>query len=49
MKNEEKKEKKPFQNQKLNKENKKPTRKSTNQIEKYNKNMNHLKILMSIN
>ena len=42
MKNEEKKEKKPFQNQKLNKENKKPTRKSTNQIEKYNKNMKNM-------
>ena len=42
MKNEEKKEKKPFQNQKLNKENKKPTRKSTNQIEKYNKNIKNM-------
>ena len=34
MKNEEKKEKKPFQNQKPTKDTKKPTRKSTNQIEK---------------
>ena len=42
MKNEEKKEKKPFPTQKTTKETKKPTRKSTNQIEKYNKNIKNM-------
>lgn len=42
MKNEEKKEKKPFPTQKPTKETKKPTRKSTNQIEKYNKNIKNM-------
>ena len=42
MKNEEKKEKKPFATQKPAKASKKPTRKSTNQIEKYNKNIKNM-------